>query len=224
MKNIDKELTDRTWIDMPTAFTDGLYDEIYRENNVEASETRIFMLLGEISRRISKLGEGRDSIHLIKKIRGIECEITARVVSDSIGAESLLIGFSEELRIKRIAAESASVIAGLNQMGQKEFPSFIDHLLSYATQARRDGILSLEGCVQQENDQRLKGGLELIMEACDPVDLRSYFEEQTRSPGNQDTDWFKIKLFEITCLEIQRGTNPQLLRELLEEIAEEKDK
>jgi len=59
---------------------------------------------------------------------------------------------------------------------QPDFPELIKKLVEYATQARRDGILALEGSVANEEDEFLKKGLSMAVDGNEPDTIRELLE------------------------------------------------
>lgn len=104
------------------------------------------------------------------------------VVGGSMG--SLLVGFKMEqmklfVKIFMVAVKPP----------QEDMPEMIRKLVEYATQARRDGILSLEAAADAEENQFLKQGLSMAVDGNEPDTIRELLEiemEQTstRHKGN----------------------------------------
>jgi len=61
----------------------------------------------------------------------------------------------------------------------------IKKLVEYAMQARRDGILSLEGPVNNEEDPFLKKGLQMAVDGVEPDVVRSLLEIEQESSENR---------------------------------------
>ena len=59
---------------------------------------------------------------------------------------------------------------------QPNFEELIKKLVDYATQARRDGILSLESAAAQEEDEFLKKGLSMAVDGNEPDTIRELLE------------------------------------------------
>ena len=104
------------------------------------------------------------------------------VIGGSIGA--LLIAFKMEqmknfVKIFMIAIKPP----------QEDIPELIKKLVEYSTQARRDGILSLEQAANNETNEFLKKGLSMAVDGNEPDTIREMLEidmEQTseRHKGN----------------------------------------
>ena len=104
------------------------------------------------------------------------------VVGGSIGA--LLVSFKMEqmknfVKIFMIAIKPP----------QEDVPELIKKLVEYSTQARRDGILSLEAAANNESNEFLKKGLSMAVDGNEPDAIREMLEiemEQTseRHKGN----------------------------------------
>jgi len=104
------------------------------------------------------------------------------VIGGSIGA--LLIAFKMEqmknfVKIFMIAIKPP----------QEDVPELIKKLVEYSTQARRDGILSLEAAANNETNEFLKKGLSMAVDGNEPDTIREMLEidmEQTseRHKGN----------------------------------------
>ena len=104
------------------------------------------------------------------------------VVGGSIGA--LLVAFKMEqmknfVKIFMIAIKPP----------QENIPELIKKLVDYSTQARRDGILSLEAAANNEENEFLKKGLSMAVDGNEPDTIRELLEiemEQTseRHKGN----------------------------------------
>jgi chemotaxis protein MotA len=72
---------------------------------------------------------------------------------------------------------------------QEDIPELIKKLVEYSTQARRDGILSLEAAANNETNEFLKKGLSMAVDGNEPDTIREMLEiemEQTseRHKGN----------------------------------------
>lgn len=72
---------------------------------------------------------------------------------------------------------------------QEDFTALIEKLVQYATDARRDGILALEGAVGSETNEFLKGGLQMAVDGHEPDTIRVLLEidmdqTSTRHKGN----------------------------------------
>jgi len=72
---------------------------------------------------------------------------------------------------------------------QEDIPELIKKLVEYSTQARRDGILSLEAAANNESNEFLKKGLSMAVDGNEPDTIREMLEiemEQTseRHKGN----------------------------------------
>jgi len=97
------------------------------------------------------------------------------VVGGSLG--SLLVGFRMEqmksfVKIFMIAIKPP----------QEDLPELIKKLVEYATQARSDGILSLEAAANTEENKFLKQGLSMAVDGNEPDTISDLFEiemEQT---------------------------------------------
>ena len=59
---------------------------------------------------------------------------------------------------------------------QPNYEELIKKLVDYATQARRDGILSLESAAAQEEDEFLKKGLSMAVDGNEPDTIRELLE------------------------------------------------
>ncbi len=104
------------------------------------------------------------------------------VIGGSIGA--LLVAFKMEqmknfVKIFMIAIKPP----------QENVPELIKKLVDYSTQARRDGILSLEAAANNEENEFLKKGLSMAVDGNEPDTIRELLEiemEQTseRHKGN----------------------------------------
>ncbi|HIP14114.1 MAG TPA: motility protein A [Sulfurimonas autotrophica] len=104
------------------------------------------------------------------------------VIGGSIGA--LLVAFKMEqmknfVKIFMIAIKPP----------QEDIPELIKKLVEYSTQARRDGILSLEQAANNETNEFLKKGLSMAVDGNEPDTIREMLEidmEQTseRHKGN----------------------------------------
>ena len=104
------------------------------------------------------------------------------VVGGSLG--SLLVGFRMEqmksfVKIFMIAIKPP----------QEDLPELIKKLVEYATQARRDGILSLEAAANTEENKFLKQGLSMAVDGNEPDTIRDLLEIEmdqtsTRHKGN----------------------------------------
>ncbi len=104
------------------------------------------------------------------------------VIGGSLG--SLLVGFKMEqmksfVKIFMIAIKPP----------QEDLQELIKKLVEYATQARRDGILSLEAAASAEENSFLKQGLSMAVDGNEPDTIRDLLEIEmdqtsTRHKGN----------------------------------------
>lgn len=104
------------------------------------------------------------------------------VIGGSLG--SLLVSFKMEqmknfVKIFMIAVKPP----------QENVPQLIKKLVEYATQARRDGILALEGAANNEENEFLKKGLSMAVDGNEPDTIRDLLEIEmdqtsTRHKGN----------------------------------------
>lgn len=79
--------------------------------------------------------------------------------------------------------------------GDTEYEGVIETLVSRAEKARRDGIMSLEGDLNQIDDKFLRGGLELAINERDPVRLRNYLELELSNIDRRHTLGQEIFLY-----------------------------
>ena len=94
------------------------------------------------------------------------------VIGGSISA--LLIGFKME-DVKAMATIFMVAI----KPPQYDIPALIEKLVSYATDARRDGILALEAKVNNEENEFLKEGLSMAVDGNEPDIIRELLEIET---------------------------------------------
>jgi chemotaxis protein MotA len=94
------------------------------------------------------------------------------VIGGSISA--LLIGFKME-DVKAMATIFMVAI----KPPQYDIPALIEKLVSYATDARRDGILALEAKVNNEENEFLKKGLSMAVDGNEPDIIRELLEIET---------------------------------------------
>jgi chemotaxis protein MotA len=104
------------------------------------------------------------------------------VIGGTIGA--LMVGFKTEqmkifMKVFMIAVKPP----------QEDLNALIDKLVDYASNARREGILSLEGAVGNEENLFLKGGLQMAVDGHEPDTIRELLEIEldqttTRHKGN----------------------------------------
>ncbi|KIM10850.1 MAG: flagellar motor protein MotP [Sulfuricurvum sp. PC08-66] len=104
------------------------------------------------------------------------------VFGGSIGA--LMIGFKMEQMKKFFTVFMIAI-----KPPHEDLNALIEKLVEYATNARRDGILALEGAVANEANLFLKGGLQMAVDGHEPDTIRELLEiemEQTsiRHKGN----------------------------------------
>ena len=86
-------------------------------------------------------------------------------------AGALLIAFKME-QMKKFG--TVFMIAVKPQ--QQDYNAMIEKLVEYATNARRDGILALEGAVNDEPDKFLKNGLQMAVDGHEPDTIRELLE------------------------------------------------
>ena len=80
---------------------------------------------------------------------------------------------------------------------QPNFEEIIKKLVDYATQARRDGILSLEQAAANEEDEFLKKGLSMAVDGNEPDTIRELLEidiEQTQERHKTMRQYFQTGL------------------------------
>jgi len=139
------------------------------------------------------------------------------VIGGSIGA--LLVAFKMEqmknfVKIFMIAIKPP----------QENVAELIKKLVEYSTQARRDGILSLEAAANNEENEFLKKGLSMAVDGNEPDTIRELLEiemEQTseRHKANaaifdqwRDADENLVKTIILEgIMSIQAGDNPRTL-------------
>lgn len=76
---------------------------------------------------------------------------------------------------------------------QEDVPELIKKLVEFATKARKDGILALEGDVNAEENQFLKKGLSMAIDGSEPDTIRDLLDiemEQTSSRHKTHADVF----------------------------------
>ena len=100
------------------------------------------------------------------------------VVGGSIA--SLLIAFKMEEMKQFITVFMIAI-----KPPQSNVPELIEKLVSYATDARRDGILALETKVNNEEDAFLKKGLSLAVDGNEPDIIRDLLEIETGQMDNR---------------------------------------
>ena len=106
------------------------------------------------------------------------------VIGGSIGA--LLISF----RMEQMKNFTKIFMVAIKPTLEDK-PALINKLVEYATQARRDGILSLESAANTEENEFLKKGLSMAVDGNEPDTIRELLEiemEQTatRHKGNAE--------------------------------------
>ncbi len=104
------------------------------------------------------------------------------VFGGTLGA--LMIGFKMEQMKNFVTIFKVAV-----KPPQEDLNALIDKLVDYASNARREGILSLEGAVNNEENLFLKNGLQMAVDGHEPDTIRELLEiemEQTstRHKGN----------------------------------------
>ncbi|MBT5934195.1 MotA/TolQ/ExbB proton channel family protein [Sulfurimonas sp.] len=109
------------------------------------------------------------------------------VVGGSIGA--LMVSFKPS-QMKSFAKIFMKAI----KPGEEDTGELIKKLVEFATKARKDGILSLEGDVNNEENEFLKKGLSMAIDGSEPDTIRELLEielEQTSARHNVHSGIFK---------------------------------
>ena len=97
------------------------------------------------------------------------------VIGGSIGA--LMVAFKPS-QMKQFTKIFMKAI----KPGEEDIPELIKKLVEFATKARKDGILALEGDVNNEENEFLKKGLSMAIDGSEPDTIRELLEiemEQT---------------------------------------------
>jgi len=97
------------------------------------------------------------------------------VIGGSIGA--LMVSF-KPAQMKQFTKVFMKAI----KPGEEDIPELIKKLVEFATKARKDGILALEGDVNNEENEFLKKGLSMAIDGSEPDTIRELLEidmEQT---------------------------------------------
>ena len=111
------------------------------------------------------------------------------VIGGSLGA--LMIGNKMESMAGLISVFMISI-----KPAELDFPGTIKKLVEYAMQARRDGILSLESAVGNEDNAFLKKGLQMAVDGMEPDIVRELLEIEQEAAdarhkvgANMFNDW-----------------------------------
>jgi len=85
---------------------------------------------------------------------------------------TLLIGYKLDMMMKFVKV----FMIAIKPSYQPNYEELIKKLVDYATQARRDGILSLESAAANEEDEFLKKGLSMAVDGNEPDTIRELLE------------------------------------------------
>ena len=112
------------------------------------------------------------------------------VVGGSIGA--LMVSFKPS-QMKSFAKIFMKAI----KPGEEDTGELIKKLVEFATKARKDGILSLEGDVNNEENEFLKKGLSMAIDGSEPDTIRELLD---RDPSYvvwccENLDWFDVDAY-----------------------------
>jgi chemotaxis protein MotA len=100
----------------------------------------------------------------------------------------LLVGF----KLEQIKAASKIFMIAIKPP-QEDVQELVKKLVDYSTQARRDGILSLEAAANSETNEFLKKGLSMAVDGNEPDTIRSLLEiemEQTSKRHQSNSSLF----------------------------------